>query len=149
MIELTVGAVETRTPQTITPETAVSTAAELLRRPEIPALPVIEDGSVAGIVTASDIVALVAETEDQPSISAIMSSPVSTIAPGATLLEAANCMQTAGVKHLPIVEDGVYLGLLSADTLAPYLSRHNLDIEWADDPLRVDTAGNGGLTASD
>ena len=127
----------------------MSTAAELLRRPEIPALPVIEDGSVVGIVTASDIVALVAETENQPSISTIMSSPVSTIAPAATLPEAAQRMQAAGVKHLPIVDEGVYLGLLSADTLSPYLSRHNLDIEWADDPLRVETAENGGLTASD
>jgi len=149
MLELTVAAVDCTTPETTTPETSVRDAAAALRQPATPALPVLDDGTVVGIVTESDIVALVAETDTLPSIRDVMSMPVTTISPTATLPEAADRMRTAGVKHLPVVDDDVYLGLLSADTLAPYLSRRSLDIEWKDAPLEVDASGNSGLTASD
>jgi len=149
MIELTVAAVDCPTPETITSETSVRDAASTLRDPATPALPVCDDGSVVGIVTESDIVALLAETDTIPSVQAIMSTPVTTVAPAAALLEAAELMREAGVKHLPVVDDDLYLGLLSAETLAPYLSRRSLDIEWTDDPLELASAENGGLTASD
>jgi len=149
MLELTVAAVDCATPETITPETDVADAAQSLRRPATPALPVLEDGTVVGIVTESDIVACVAETDARPSVHSIMSTPVTTIPPTATLSDAADRMRETGVKRLPVVDDGIYLGLLSAETLAPYLSRNNLAIEWNDDPLSVDSSGNGELTVSD
>ncbi|MFA9417152.1 cyclic nucleotide-binding/CBS domain-containing protein [Natrinema sp. HArc-T2] len=145
MIELTVDAVRLHSPRTITTGTPVSEAARSLRRSDVSALPVLVDGTVVGIVTQSDIVSLVATTDDRPAVRMIMSSPVTTISPTATLSEAAKTMQAAGVKHLPVVDDGTYRGLLSVRTLAPYLSRHHLEIEPRDESMRVDSADSHEL----
>ena len=149
MIEPTVDSVTLSPPPTIAPDTPVSEAAQTLRRTDVAALPVVADESVVGIVTESDIVALVAETDDRPAVRTIMSSPVTTISPAATLAEAAETMRAVGVKHLPVVDAGSYRGLLSARTLAPYLPRHRLEIEWHDDPLCLDSGDGAGLTVSD
>ncbi|SET01921.1 cyclic nucleotide-binding/CBS domain-containing protein [Natrinema hispanicum] len=149
MIELTVDAVRLHSPRTITTGTPMSEAATSLRRADVSALPVVVDGSIVGIVTQSDIVALVAETDDRPAVRMVMSSPVTTISPTATLSEAAETMRTAGVKHLPVVDDGNYCGLLSVRTLAPYLSRHRLEIKPHDESMHIDSADSHELTVGD
>ncbi|QCW02991.1 cyclic nucleotide-binding/CBS domain-containing protein [Natrinema pallidum] len=149
MIETTVESVDLRSPPPIAPETPVTEAARTLRRPPVSALPVLEDESVVGIVTESDIVALVAETAERPATRVIMSSPVTTVSPTATIADAAETMRTNGVKHLPVVSDGVYRGLLSVHTLAPYLPRHRLTIEWQDEPMRLGATEGQTLTVVD
>jgi len=149
MIEPTVDAVTLHPSPTIAPDTSVSEAAQSLRRTDVAALSVVADESTVGIVTESDIVALVAETDERPPVRTIMSSPVTTISSAATLAEAAATMRTSGVKHLPVVDDDSYRGLLSARTLAPYLPRYRLEIEWHDDPLCLDSSDGDSLTAGD
>lgn len=149
MIETTVDAIGVPSAGTVPPETPVSEAAQHLREPDVSALVVEDDGAVVGIVTESDIVALVAETDAQPTVRAIMSAPVRTTESTAALTEAAERMRSAGVKHLPVVDDGGYHGLLSARMLASYLPRYTLEIEWQDEPLSVDPVDSGELTASD
>jgi CBS domain-containing protein len=149
MIETTIEAVDAPSPRTVDPETPVTEAAQYLRRTDVPAVPVLEDGDVVGIVTESDVVALVAETDDRPAVRAIMSSPVTTIPPTTTVPDAAERMRTAGVKHLPVVEGGRYRAMVSVRTLAPYLPRHRLEIEWCDEPMRLESAESRELAASD
>lgn len=149
MIETTVENVEIGSPPTIGPDTPVNEAAQHLRRPEVSALPVLEDDAVVGIVTGSDVVALVAETDERPPVHAIMSTPVTTVSPTATLDAAAETMRANGVRHLPVLSDGVYLGLLSAQTLEPYLSRRKLEIEWQGEPAHVDPDESRELTTGD
>jgi CBS domain-containing protein len=149
MIETTVETATTPTARTITPETPVTEAAEQLRAPDVSALVVLDAETVVGVVTEGDIVALVAETDERPPVRAIMSTPVTTIPSEATVFEAAERMRTVGVKHLPVVDDGVFRGLVSASSLAPHCSRHNVAVDWADDPLRVDGSGTTGVTAGD
>ncbi|MFB6124189.1 MAG: CBS domain-containing protein [Haloferacaceae archaeon] len=145
MIETTVQHVAVRSPKSVAPDAPVSEAAQHLRRTDVHVLPVLEDGEVVGIVSESDLVALVAETDDRPSVRAVMSTPMTTISPTATLDTAAERMRTAGVKQLPVVRDGDYCGLLSAGTLEPFLSRRRLDIEWCDESNRVEV--DGGVVA--
>ncbi len=139
MIEMTVSGLEVRAPPTVSPDLSATEAAQDLRRPAVPALVVCVDNSVVGIVTESDIVAMVAETTEQPTVGEIMSTPVTTIEPTATLEAATETMRAAGVRHLPVVTDGSYRGLLSADALSPYLSRGKLEIEWHGEPLHVES----------
>lgn len=148
MIETNVGTVAISSPRTIEPETCVSRAAEQLRSTDVSALVVLDTETVVGIVTESDIVALVAETDERPPVSEILSSPVTTVSPHSTVREAAERMRTAGVSHLPVVEDGVYYGLVSTEQIAPFVSRHKVDIEWHGERTRVETTDHSGATAS-
>ena len=140
MIPTTVDAVGVHEPPTASPDTPVAEAATSLRRADVSALPVLADGAVVGVVTASDLVAMVAETADRPAVRAIMSAPVTTVSPTATVCAAAARMREAGVRHLIVTDDG-YRGTLSAADLAPYLPRHSLDIEWRAEPLSVGSDG--------
>lgn len=112
------------------------------------ALVVLEDETVIGIVTESDVVAFVAETLEPHPVATITSSPVSTISPGESVTTAIGTMRHEGVRHLPVVRGGIYCGLVSAATLAPYLSRRRLEIDWQDDPIWID-ADSGAVPVSE
>lgn len=136
-------------PPTVTPETPVSEAAEYLRGIRVPALPVLEDGTVVGVVTESDLVALSTEPGGRPTVDGITSGPVATISPSTTLGEAAATMRSTGVEHLPVVTDGVYSGMLSAETLASSLPGHRRHVQRRNDPLGVNSSMNQPMRASD
>lgn len=139
MIETPVDTVLSHAECTIAPDTSTATAAQRLRDPSVPALVVVSDESVVGILTESDFVVLVAEETGPVPVSDVMSTPVCTIEPTASIRTAADTMRDHGVKHLPVVSDGTYRGLVSAHRLAPYLSAHALDIEWQENPPPLST----------
>ncbi len=151
MIDTTVETAITHAAGIVTPETPVTDAAQHLRDPDVPAL-VVRDGAeaVVGIVTESDVVALVAETDELATVDQCMSAPVTTVRPTATVTEAAERMCSEGVKHLPVVDGrGDYHGVVSTETLAPYCSRRSLDVTWASEPLEVDASDVAGVPAHD
>lgn len=149
MIETPIERVLTRTIRAIQPATSVSEAAQRLRDPDVSVLVVLEDETVVGIVTESDIVAFVAETLEPHPVEAVMSTPVTTISPSESVTTAAETMRANGVKHLPVVEGETYCGLVSISTLAPYLSRHRLEIDWQDDPIRIGADDSSGIPVSE
>jgi predicted transcriptional regulator len=69
-----------------------------------------------GLVSERDVVAAIAEGSDpsRTRVDEIMNEDVITIAPNDDLLDAAHEMLDAEVRHLPIVEDGVVGGMISA-----------------------------------
>ena len=69
-----------------------------------------------GLVSERDVVRAIAEGADpgRMRVDEIMNEEVITIAPNDDLLDAAHEMLDAEVRHLPIVEDGVVGGMLSA-----------------------------------
>ncbi|WP_122090200.1 CBS domain-containing protein [Halalkalicoccus subterraneus] len=138
MIETYVEAVMTDTVPTVSPTTPVASAAQRLRDPAVPALVVLDDQRVVGIVTESDFVALVAETNEPVSVEAIMSTPVVTVPSGTPTGLAADRMHEAGVRHLPVVDGETYRGLVSLRSLSPFLSRARLDVTWRGEPIHLD-----------
>lgn len=128
-----------RTP-TVQPDCPIDEAAGILRDPAVPAL-VVRDSSdeVSGIVTESDVVAAVAEGASTHPVRCCMSSPVVTTQPTTPVGLAADRMRDAGVTILPVVEgDDTVHGLVTRDTLAPYVSRNRLEITWQAEPLTID-----------
>lgn len=138
MIELTVADVPTDSARTLAPGTPVVEAAGALRDPDVSALVVLDGEEAIGVVTDSDFVALVAEDPDDCTVEEIMSAPVVTVSPTATIAAAAERMRETGVKRLPVVEDDVYRGLLTSTALLPYLSPHRLEIDWQREPLHLE-----------
>ncbi|MEF8856474.1 MAG: CBS domain-containing protein [Haloplanus sp.] len=147
---------------TVSPTTTSVEAATRLRRADVCAL-VVRDSSdaVVGIVTESDIVAVVAEGGENPPVESFMSSPVVTVAPTTPVGLAADRMRDAGVTRLVVESrdtadnrtqsgDGArYRGLVTRDDIAPYLSRHRLDVDWKGDPLSLDGTGTPDTAATE
>ena len=69
-----------------------------------------------GLVSERDVVAAIAEGSDpnRTRVDEIMNEDVIMIAPNDDLLDAAHEMLDAEVRHLPIIEDGVVGGMISA-----------------------------------
>lgn len=150
MIDVPVSAVMTETAPTVPLDTTTVEAARRLRRADVHAVVVSDDGAIVGIATGSDIVAVVAEGAwgANPSVESFMSSPVVTVDPATPVGLAADRMRDAGVTRLPVVGGeasraaaGEYRGLVTAADVAPYLSRHRLDVDWEGDPLSLDGTG--------
>ncbi|WP_338729951.1 CBS domain-containing protein [Haladaptatus sp. DJG-WS-42] len=138
MIQIFVASLAATALPTVPPTATAKEAAYLLREPDVPALVVVDaTETVVGMVTEADIVALVATESTQLPVSGFMSNPVATVTPETSVHTAADTMQEVGVKHLPVVKNGVYHGLLSVDDIAPYVSRHRLDIVWKGDSFRA------------
>ncbi len=139
MIPTPVETVLSRPANTLPRTAKASEAARRLRDPHVPAVVVLDErDEVAGIVTDSDLVALVAEACEDVPVADIVSGPVVTVSPEESVRTAARRMRESGVAHLVVVEDGICCGLVTRDALAPHVSRHTLDVEWQGEPLRVE-----------
>ena len=101
-------------------DTAISEVTSLLHQHRIGAVLVVEDGVILGLVSERDICAglhthgsniLVAQASE------IMSSPVVTASPTTTVAEAMMTMTDRRFRHLPVVQGGQILGLVSIGDL--------------------------------
>ncbi len=99
------------------PEAGLAEIATTMRRSGVGAVMVSEDGDhLAGIVTERDIVAAVGVT--WPTVvnrtaAQLMSSPVRTCSPADRLSEVMRIMLDRRVRHLPLVENGRLIGMVS------------------------------------
>lgn len=104
----------------VTRETTISHIADLLYTNRIGAVLVIDDGRIAGLVSERDICAGL-HTHGAAILTAtaaeIMSSPVVTARPTESIQRAMETMTDRRFRHLPIVEDGRILGLVSIGDL--------------------------------
>jgi CBS domain-containing protein len=75
-----------------------------------------KDGDLIGIFTGTDLVRKVVaeglDPEKTPLLDVMTSNP-QTVGPDMNAIEALHCMQNGHFRHLPIVEDGQLLGVLS------------------------------------
>ncbi len=102
---------------------AVREAVALLASKRIGALPVLQDGAVAGIFSERDAVYRLAEAGaamlDGP-VSAVMTAPAITIEPQTEVLTALSLMTRRRVRHLPVMQDGRMIDFISIGDLVKY-----------------------------
>ncbi len=106
----------------VSPEESVAVAARLMARHNVGALPVrARDGSLCGIVTDRDMV-LRCMALDRPAqdttVARVMTSRVASVAPTASLTQAADCMAKEQVRRLPVVEGRRLVGMVSLGDLS-------------------------------
>ncbi|MCC6472119.1 MAG: CBS domain-containing protein, partial [Burkholderiales bacterium] len=107
---------------TAPPDTSVSAAAGMLAAKNVGALLVVEGGRLAGIFTERDAVYRVMAQGRDPSatqVSEVMTREPFTIGPNETFGRALVVMHERCFRHMPVVEQGVPVGIVSA--------RHALD----------------------
>lgn len=118
MFSQRVGSVmERRKVLTAPPDTTVSRAAELMAEWKVGAVMVVEGTRLVGIFTERDVVfRVVAKGRDpaQTLLSEVMTPDPRTIDPGKSFGYALLLMHENGFRHMPVVEDGKPVGMVSA-----------------------------------
>lgn len=111
---------------TVSPDTLVEEAAQILLDNEIGALPVVNsDNHLEGILTTTDFVTIVSKSQPkaQTPVSRYMTTDVITADPQDTIAAVADAMIEHGFHHMPVVDETRGLiGIISTTDLAAYLS---------------------------
>ncbi len=101
---------------TITPNQPVSEAIALLAKHNIGVLLVLaEEDKLAGIVSERDIVRQLNQQADllNKPVAGVMTTEVITCLPQDDLMSVAHVMTERRFRHLPVMEDGILLGMIS------------------------------------
>lgn len=106
-------------------ETTVLAAAQLMKQRKVGAVTVIENGRLVGIFTERDaLFRVLADGRDaaHTQISEVMTRSPQSLSPESSFAEALRLMHQGGFRHVPVVEDGRAIGMVSArDALGPEL----------------------------
>ena len=103
-----------------TPDTTVFEAIRAMDRFKVGALMVIDKGKLVGIISERDYtrkVVLKDRSSKSTKVSEIMSHKVTQVDPEANLEKCMNVMGNNRVRHLPVVEKGKVLGVISSTDL--------------------------------
>jgi CBS domain-containing protein len=105
---------------TVDPSTTVAEAAHLMSIRRVGCALVVERDDLRGILTERDIVRALAAEHDAAThaVAEWMTATPVTQSPGATPTEALRLMLEAGFRHLPVVEDGRLVGIVSIRDLS-------------------------------
>jgi len=105
--------------------TCVSEAARSMRQNNVGAILVVDDERLVGIFTERDsLYRVVAENRDarRTPLVEVMTPAPQTVHPDDPFVRALHLMHAGGFRHVPVVEDGKLLGMVSArDALGPEL----------------------------
>ena len=106
------------------PEDTLTDAARKMWKQQTGSLLVMDGDDLVGIVTERDVLKAVAQGArlDDVRISEVMSKDLVTVTPGTSLREAAKVMTDRWIRHLPVVDAGTLVGVLSQRDLAGVLA---------------------------
>jgi CBS domain-containing protein len=113
------------------PDTSVSAAAKLMVERKSSAILVLDGGRLAGIFTEQDAVyRVIAEGRDArlTRLDEVMTAAPRTVTPDRSFGYALLMMHENGFRHVPVLEDGVPVGMVSArDALDPELEEFEFE----------------------
>lgn len=112
---------------TISPDATILNAADLLAKERIGAVVVVDDGGeITGIISERDVVRGLSTQRsavlDQP-VSDLMTAEVIICRPSSDVEELARDMTENRVRHLPVVDDGKLVGVVSIGDIV----KHRVD----------------------
>jgi CBS domain-containing protein len=108
----------------ISPEATVFDAIQLMADKNIGALPVVSNGRLTGIFTERDYtrkIALAGKTSKQTFVREIVTPNVITVAPDELVEECMRLMTEHRIRHLPVVQNGELLGIISIGDLVNWI----------------------------
>jgi CBS domain-containing protein len=108
----------------VNPEVSVTECVRQMNEQRIGAMLVMEGEQLLGIFTERDAITKVLGSGLEPSytnVSAVMSHDPICVSPGTTLDEAMAIVTTQRVRHLPVVQNGDVLGMVSSGDLTHWL----------------------------
>jgi len=109
--------------ETVSTDSTLFDAVRRLGENRIGALPVLEGGRIAGIMSERDVIYCLKdhgpEALEWP-VERVMSSPAITVDPETDVLAALALMTQRRIRHLPVVEGGEILGIVSIGDLVKH-----------------------------
>lgn len=110
--------------ETVTPETSIREAADLMIEHDVGAVVAVEDGRLEGILTASDFVRFARNgaASSEPTVGELMRTDVLTTKRSAPVGEVAAMMLEHLIHHVPVVDGGDVVGVITSLDLAAQLA---------------------------
>lgn len=108
---------------TVAPGDSVRQAVALLAERRIGAMPVIDGDTVAGIFSERDVIYCLKDGDTgvlDRSVREVMTAPAVTVSPDGAVMGALSLMTRRRIRHLPVVENGRLVGLVSIGDLVKY-----------------------------
>jgi CBS domain-containing protein len=103
--------------QTVTPRTSIAELVDRMFQERHTGYPVVEDGTLVGVVTLADAKDVKPVERDAYTVSDVMSTELKTIVPDAGAMEALEQIQRDGVGRLLVLDDDDLVGLVSRTDL--------------------------------
>lgn len=110
---------------TVTADTSLRHTGNLMLDNSIGSVIVVDDDDqLEGIVTATEFIRIVADGNPDPdaTVGTTMTTELITTTANDPIQTAADLMIEHGFQHLPVIDDGEVIGLLSSTDLTAYLS---------------------------
>lgn len=108
----------------VSPEASVYDAIEIMASKYVGALMVISEGKLVGVVSERDYarkVILQGKASRQTQVKEIMTSPAVYVTPAQTVEDCMRIMTEHHFRHLPVVEEGNILGVVSIGDLVKWV----------------------------
>ncbi len=130
----------------LTPKDTVRAAAQLMEQNHIAAVLVVEGEKLVGIITERDLTTKVLAKDldaDQTLIADVMTANPDTLEPSESPTNALELMSVRGYRHLPVIEDGKPVGIVSIrDLYASVKDRLEKDVKDRDAFIFGETYGS-------
>ena len=108
----------------VSPDACVYDAIEIMAEKHAGALMVVYEGKLVGVVSERDYarkVILQGKSSKETAVKEIMTSPAIFISPEETVEDGMRVMTDKHIRHLPVVEDGNILGVVSIGDLVKWM----------------------------
>lgn len=126
---------------TASPDISVADAATAMRNARVGALAILEDEKLVGIFTERDALFRVLANGLNPSTTRlhhVMTENPQTITPNRPVSHAMHLMHEGGYRHMPVVENGYLVGMISVrDALVPELREFEEELDSRDHLFEV------------
>jgi CBS domain-containing protein len=108
----------------VSPDGCVYDAIEIMADKHVGALMVVSEGKLVGVVSERDYarkVILQGKSSKQTQVKEIMTSPAIFVTPEQTVEDSMRIMTDKHIRHLPVLEDGIILGVVSIGDLVKWM----------------------------